>query len=123
MRSRQPLDLLFLVDRGYTSATPVQMISSGVRWNFGPVFAHYDILISDLPPLIGTGELAMPDYSASPRLTVQQHALGIGFAPACDCWRVDFTATQPLYPRPVVPLFTLNVTVARFGSIGVSTPR
>lgn len=123
MRSRQPLDLLFLVDRGYTSATPVQMITSGVKWNFGPVFAHYDVLISDQQPLIGTGATAVPDYTAAPRLTFQQHALGVGFAPACDCWRVDFTATQPLYPRPVVPLFALNVTVARFGSIGVSSPR
>ena len=71
----------------------------------------------------GTGVNAEQDFSKPSQLTLQQHAVGVGFAPACDCWRVDLTATQPLYPRPVVPLFSLNVTVARFGSIGVSSPR
>lgn len=110
MRSRQPIDLLFLIDRGYTSATRVQMITFGAKWNFGPISARYDAMLFE-KPVEGAPELGTP-------LTFQQHSVGIGFAPACDCWRVDLLATQQLYPKPAFPGVGFSVTISRFGSIG-----
>jgi hypothetical protein len=53
--------------------------------------------------------------------------LTLGIAPACDCWRVDFTAIQSVWARPPnefpqarlqVPDFRFNFTISKFGSIG-----
>ncbi len=110
MRSRQPIDLLFLVDRGFTSATRVQMVSFGAKWDFGPIALRYDALVLE-QPVVGAPELGTP-------LTFQQQSIAVGFAPACDCWRVDLVATQQLYPKPLFPGIGFNVTISRFGSIG-----
>lgn len=109
-RSRQPLDLLFQLERGYTSATRTDQLTFGARWNFGPARLRYDALVGRLPRLDGT---------PGTELAFQQHQVGVGVAPACDCWSVELTATQPLHPV-IIPSFGLSVTVSRFGTIGLS---
>ncbi|PZR16031.1 MAG: hypothetical protein DI536_06955 [Archangium gephyra] len=112
MRSRQPIDLLFLVDRGFTTATRVQMITAGARWSFGPLSLRYDAtLLQEQPNTTST-------TPSDGRWVFQQHMVGVGFAPACDCWRVDVYAVQPLYPTIQPPQFIGGVTVSRFGTIG-----
>lgn len=106
MRSRQPIDLLFLVDRGYTSATRVQMITAGAKWAFGPLSLRYDAMLQEQTTL------------SPPQWGLQQHSIGVGFAPACDCWRVDLFAVQQLFPTVLPPMFNGTVTVSRFGTIG-----
>ncbi len=113
-RSRQPIDLLFLLDRGYTSATRVRQLSFGAFWDFGPISLRYDALVADTVLKAGT----------EPVLAFAQHSAAIGISPACDCWRVDVMATQPI---PAViseatplrfPSFGFNVTISKFGTIG-----
>ncbi len=112
-RSRQPIDLLFLIDRGFTSTTRVQQLTFGARWDFGPVGLRYDALLAEQRPL-------GPIYGSTgkPQLMFTQHSLSIGLTPACDCWRVDINATQLLYPRVVFPQVGFSISVSRFGSIG-----
>ncbi|MFZ5788013.1 MAG: hypothetical protein ACOY3Y_16365, partial [Acidobacteriota bacterium] len=110
-RTRQPLDLLFLIDRGYTSMTRVRQVTFGARWNFGPVLLRYDALVAE------------QNVSGTSQLAFTQHTIGAGISPACDCWRLDLWAVQGLFdgntgkPRVLVPSFGFNVTVSRFGSI------
>ena len=52
-------------------------------------------------------------------LALAQHTLGFSYAPACDCFRLEVTATQ----RPLdtlVPNFGATLTISHFGSFGVS---
>ncbi len=112
-RSRQPLDLLFLIDRGFTSSTRVQQLTFGARWDFGPIGLRYDALVAEqrpLGPLFG--------YTGKPELTFTQHTVSVGLTPACDCWRVDIYANQSLFPRVAFPNVGFSVSVSRFGSIG-----
>jgi len=72
-------------------------------------------------------------YAATvqPQLTpisLVQHAVGLSFGPACDCWRVEGVAIQrrafvgldaseqPLYA--LLPDFSVNLSVSGFGSFG-----
>ena len=105
-RSRQPIDLLFLIDRGFTSATRVQQLTFGARWDFGPIQLRYDALVAERT--VGTENL----------LVLAQQSAALGFAPACDCWRLDIVATQPTYPVVLFPQIGFNVSISRFGSIG-----
>ena len=114
-RSRQPLDLLFLIDRGFTSATRLQQLTLGAHWDFGPISLRYDALIGE----------SLVVGSTVPVLTLKQHTATVGISPACDCWRVDLYATQSvnLYATQgtaalAVPNFGFNVTISKFGSIG-----
>lgn len=105
-RSRQPIDLLFLIDRGFTSATRVQQLSFGARWDFGPWSLRYDALLGE------------QTVDGAPRLVLVQQSAGLGIAPACDCWRIDVVATQPTFPTVLFPQVGFNISVSRFGSIG-----
>lgn len=105
-RSRQPIDLLFLIDRGYTSTTQVRQLTFGAHWDFGPVSLRYDALLGDRGTTSGTV------------LGFQQHTATVGISPACDCWRVDVFATQPLFPTVIFPQLGFNVTISKFGTIG-----
>jgi LPS-assembly protein len=107
-RSRQPIDLLFLIDRGFTSVTRVQQVTLGARWDFGPIAVRYDALISENVVTPGT----------APVLVLAQHTIGVGIAPACDCWRLDLLATQRTFPTVLAPTVGFNVTISKFGSIG-----
>ncbi|MDP1828405.1 MAG: LPS assembly protein LptD [Archangium sp.] len=107
-RSRQPIDLLFLIDRGFTSLTRVQQITFGARWNFGPVSLRYDALMQE----------RTPDGEQTARLVLAQQTASVGISPACDCWRVDVAATQPTFPVVLFPQLGFNVTISKFGSIG-----
>lgn len=114
-RSRQPLDLLFLIDRGYTSTNRIQQITFGARWNFGPVGVRYDALVAE--------QNLDPTGTTDARLAFSQHSLSVGITPACDCWRLDLTATQPIPWREgkaqlQAPGFGFSISVARFGTIG-----
>ncbi|MDP3155148.1 MAG: LPS assembly protein LptD [Archangium sp.] len=111
-RSRQPIDLLFLIDRGYTSATRVRQLTFGAFWDFGPISLRYDALVAEavIKPVV------------EPQFAFAQHSAGIGISPACDCWRVDVVATQPIPTDGVTPLkfpqLGFNVTISKFGTIG-----
>lgn len=107
-RSRQPIDLLFLIDRGFTSATGVQQLSFGASWNFGPVSLRYDGLLQE--------RTVAP--AAAPQLVLAQQTASVGISPACDCWRVDVAATQQTFPTVLFPQLGFNVTISKFGSIG-----
>lgn len=107
-RSRQPIDLLFLIDRVFTSVTRVRQVVFGARWDFGPIALRYDALVSESVLTAGT----------APVLVLAQHTLGVGIAPACDCWRLDLLATQRTFPAVMAPTVGFNVTISKFGSIG-----
>lgn len=117
-RSRQPLDLLFLIDRGYTSATRVQQVTFGARWEVGMFGFRYDAILN---------EQNFPDAPGAttthPQLAFSQHMLSVGVTPACDCMRIDLMATQPVpwsagKPSWIFPSIGFRLSVARFGSIG-----
>lgn len=115
-RSRQPLDLLFLIDRGYTSSTRMQQIMFGARWDFGPFGLRYDALV-------GEQNFAPASTPVDARLAFSQHSVSVGVTPACDCWRLDLTATQVIPWRDgkavlQAPGFGFSLSVARFGTIG-----
>ncbi|MFO0599393.1 MAG: LPS assembly protein LptD [Myxococcaceae bacterium] len=120
MRSRQPIDLLFLVDRGYTSTTRLQMITFGARWSFGGLSLRYEALLNEQAVLDVPGDAANPKTHTA--LAFGQHTLAAGWTPACDCMRIDLAATQPIpwvggKPVLVFPSIGFNVSVARFGSL------
>jgi LPS-assembly protein len=112
-RTRQPLDLLFLREKGYTSTTRLQQVVFGARWNFGPVGLRYDALVMERLFAMAT----------TPTLALVQHTLGVAFTPACDCWRLEVAATQRLDAagRLLFPDFGASLSVSRFGSIGAGT--
>lgn len=109
-RTRAPVDLLFgpMVPAGVTARS--NLLSGGARWLFGPVGLRYELLFLDRP------------WGTEERLTLAQHTLGVSWAPACDCWRLEVFATQRLRPdgRYGVPDVGASLTVSRFGSIGVA---
>jgi LPS-assembly protein len=109
-RTRQPLDLLFLRERGYTSSTRLQQIHAGARWDFGPVGLRYDVLLTERT-FVG---------ARAPVMALLQQTVGVAFTPACDCWRLEVSAIQRLdgEGRLLVPDFGATLTVSRFGSIG-----
>ena len=109
-RSRQPLDLLFLIDRGYTSSTLLRQLTFGARWHFGPVSLGYSALM---------GEANVVEEGLTvQRFGLQQQFATVGIAPACDCWRLELTALLPTWPQLRPPSFGFNVTISKFGSIG-----
>lgn len=110
-RSRQPLDLLFLIDRGYTSSTLLRQLTFGGRWDFGPVSLGYSALM-------GEANVKLEDGTFEKRFGVQQQFASVGIAPACDCWRLDLTALLPTWPDLRPPSFGFNVTISKFGTIG-----
>jgi LPS-assembly protein len=109
-RTRAPIDLLFgpMVPGRITARS--KLLAGGARWLFGPVGLRYDLLFLDRP--WGTGE----------RLTLAQHTLGLSWAPACDCWRLEVFATQRVRPDGSygAPDVGASLTVSRFGSIGLA---
>ncbi|MCC6333219.1 MAG: LPS assembly protein LptD [Myxococcales bacterium] len=111
-RTRAPVDLLFgpMVPSGVQARSNI--LSAGARWQFGTVGLRYDALLLDR--LWGTEE----------RFSLAQHTVGVSWAPACDCWRLEVFATQR--PRTdgtwAFPDVGATLTVSRFGSIGVASP-
>lgn len=108
-RTRAPIDLLFgpLVPANVTTRS--NLLSGGAKWQLGPVGLRYDLLFFDRA------------WGTEQRLTLAQHTLGVSWAPACDCWRLEVFATQRVrsdgsYGFPDVGA---ALTVSRFGSIGV----
>ncbi len=87
----------------------MRQLTFGARWDFGPVSLRYDALIGDRNKAGSTTET---------ELGFQQHTAAVGVSPACDCWRLDVFATQPLFPTVVFPQVGFNVTISKFGTIG-----
>ena len=106
-RSRQPIDLLFLIDRGFIGSTRVQQLVFGAHWDFGPLSLRYDATVAERVLAAG----------GAPVMTLVQHTATAGISPACDCWRVDLFATQLTVPL-TIPTFGFNVSISKFGSIG-----
>ncbi|MEW5743256.1 MAG: LPS assembly protein LptD [Myxococcota bacterium] len=108
-RTRAPIDLLFgpMVPSWIDARS--NMLSAGARWQFGSVGLRYDALFLDRL------------WGAVERFSLTQHTVGVSWAPACDCWRLEVFATQ----RPRTdgtwgfPDVGATLTVSRLGSIGV----
>ncbi len=125
-RSRQPVDLLFGNRVPLTAQSRAQLVSAGARAKLGPLTLKLDILFTERI----WGTIPMP---IGPQLTFAYYTLGAGFAPACDCWRLEAGLTQRLQPLsgtlttngPVTtqgflggPEFSVTFTASRFGSFG-----
>jgi hypothetical protein len=62
---------------------------------------------------------SVPSLPSKRALALAQHSLTASFMPACDCWRLEVSATQALVNGLLqAPNFRVNLTVSRFGSIG-----
>lgn len=107
--ARTPIDLLFGAPLPPGDLSHSTLVSGGVRWAFGPVGLRYEVLLLD--KLEGLTQA----------LGLAQHTLGVTWAPACDCWRLEVSATQRPTGRGGLgwPDLGLGLTVNRFGSIGV----
>jgi LPS-assembly protein len=110
-RSRRPIDLLFAPPASSAYTGRAQSLSFGANWRFGPVGLRYDALLLDQK-----GVLTAMTYPI--KLGWAQHTLGASYAPACDCFRLEVTATQREFNK--VPDFGANLTISRFGSFGVA---
>jgi LPS-assembly protein len=109
-RTRTPIDLLFgpLVPASVTARS--NLLTAGARWKLGTVGLRYEALFLDRL------------WSATvEKFSLAQHTLGVSWAPACDCWRLEVFATQR--PRSdgtwAFPDVGATLTVSRLGSIGV----
>jgi LPS-assembly protein len=112
-RTRSPIDLLFGEPVPPTVHSRAHAVAAGVAWDFGPVAVAYT---AQLFASVWTGQDG----------NLFQHALSAGLKPACDCWRVDVSASQALVREAtthrvasLAPTFGLSVTVSRFGTLGV----
>jgi LPS-assembly protein len=120
-RSRRPIDLLFAMPTPNLSTGRDQSFSAGAEWRFGGLGLRYGALFLDRPFLSATA--STPSYA----LTLVQHSVGVSYAPACDCFRLEVTATQQfkegpaaLFPEYRFPDFGATLTLSRFGTFGVS---
>ena len=104
-RSRRPIDLLFAPP--VRTATPgrAQSVAVGAFWRFGGVGLRYDALVLD--------------QALTASLGLAQHTLGVSYAPACDCFRLEVSATQR-GPEYRFPDFAATLTISRFGAFGVA---
>jgi LPS-assembly protein len=108
-RTRSPIDLLFGPQVPAWLRTRSTMLSVGGRWQFASVGVRYDALFLERP------------WGAVKRLSLTQHTVGVSWAPACDCWRLELFATQRLRDDGTYgfPDVGATLTVSRLGSIGV----
>ena len=109
-RTRAPIDLLFgpLVPATVTARS--NLLTAGARWHFSTVGLRYEALLLDR---LWSGTVE--------RFSLAQHTVGVSWAPACDCWKLEVFATQR--PRSdgtwAFPDVGATLTVSRLGSIGV----
>lgn len=124
-RSRKPIDLLFALPRALRSGVRAQAVSAGVHWRLGGFGLRYDLLILDR--VFSAQVPAGVPTAIHLELAPVQHSVGVSYAPACDCFRLELSATQ----RPVldakqrlsflvVPDFGATLTISHFGSFGVA---
>lgn len=113
----RPLDLLF----GSTQRSPgrAQMIKAGARWQWKTFRASYEMLWLD--QVFTAASMGARPMTA---ITLTQHSASVSWAPACDCWRLDVSATQTLdgsvkdVASYGVPQFSASLTVSGFGTFG-----
>lgn len=114
-RARRPIDLLFDPPATAVGAFPgrSQSLAAGAFWRIYGFGLTYNALLLD--------HLTTVVAPARPRveLYLVQHAVGVSYAPACDCFRLEVNATQrgPMYGFPD---FGATLTISRFGSFGVA---
>lgn len=111
-RSRRPIDLLFALPRPGVSNGRAQSISFGAHWRLGGFGLRYDALMLDRD--FGT------PLKPQPELALMQQTAGVSYAPACDCFRLEVTATQHPQDPLRIPDFGATLTISHFGSFGVS---
>lgn len=104
-RTRRPIDAL--VGAPAALGDFAEQITGGIRVTFAfGVNARYEAIIA-------------PRQSKNPnegdRGVLRQQVVGLGYGPACDCWRLEAQAVL----RPNLPLQAgLNFSISRFGSFG-----
>ncbi len=117
-RSRRPIDLLFAppVRTAYTGRA--QSLAFGAHWKLGGFGLRYDALLLD--------QKFTADLEVKIAMALVQHTVGVSYAPACDCFRLELTATQRGVQNPGggltygLPDFGATLTISRFGSFGVA---
>ena len=112
-RSRRPIDLLFAPPAPSVYTGRSQSVSFGAHWRFGGFGVRYEALLLDQ-------RLPVVDLKIRTALALAQHTLGASYAPACDCFRLEVTATQRGGPIYGFPDFGATLTISRFGSFGVA---
>jgi len=107
-------------DRGVTRGS--DRIRRGVDMLFGTPTSLGDdaeVLVAGARASFRIGLTAFYEATVQPLRSsdkLVQQKLGLGWSPACDCWRLDVSAS--LHPGNPVPDFGFNLTLARFGSLG-----
>jgi LPS-assembly protein len=102
--------LLFAPPAPSTYSGRAQSASFGAHWKFGGFGVRYDALLTDKKVQRATG------FGST--LALAQHTVGASYAPACDCFRLEVTATQRNFEQLRVPDFGATLSISRFGSFG-----
>jgi len=90
-------------------------LTGWVKFPYGLMLSYYGVLYPGAPP-------NPPSFTANNLIGAHpffgQQAVTLGFAPACNCWRLDVgVRTQPGLPAAFPQLF-VDFTVAGFGTFG-----
>lgn len=120
-RARAPLDLFFAGAPVSSVQGHPQNLTAGASWRFGGWGVRYDAMFQEFG--------FKPDplqEQLTYALTFVQHTLGVSYGPACDCFRVEVTATQRLKSLPGAPFaeyrpfpdLSASVSITGFGKIG-----
>lgn len=113
-RTRRGIDLLVGPAPGPFAPDYAEQVTAGARLSFKfGLGLRYDALFLRQSPATA-GEPSS--------LRLKQHIFGVGYGPACDCWRLEVHATQRPSESPdsflALPDFGANLTISRFGSFG-----
>ncbi len=110
-RLRRPIDLLFAPPFSSAYTGRAQSVAFGAHWRFGGVGLRYNALLLD-------AKAPTVDEKIRVSLALAQHTVGVSYAPACDCFRLEVTATQPGLNK--LPEFGATLSILRFGTFGVA---
>jgi len=97
-------------------------IRRGVDMLFGepvPLGDDAEVLVAGARASFRIGLAAFYEATVQPLRPTDklvQQKVGVGWSPACDCWRLDVSAA--FHPGNAIPDFGFNLTLARFGSFG-----
>ena len=108
-------DLLFGSPLQGTQRT--QILSAGARWQWRSLAVRYEMLWL-------TREFTAPMEQPRQAVALAQHSAAVSWAPACDCWRVEVSATQRIdetqkqFATYGFPQLSASLTVTGFGTFG-----
>ena len=124
-RARAPVDLLFGDPVVASADSRAQQLVAGARTRLGPVGLRYDVVLFNRlwPRRDRDGNVALDargEVIRDPLLSFAQQTVGVTWAPACDCWRLDVSVTNRLTPAGTLGPFEVGAgfTVSRLGSFG-----